>query len=110
MAAGADGGETEAEAGQISMDKPFKKGPKVNTPFRRVISENIVVHRELEDNTYEGTFGENGWGAKASAILLTTKGKSFRHEKTKKKRGSYRGGEINADTINSTKITFADDW
>ena len=60
MAAGADGGETEAEAGQISMDKPFKKGPKVNTPFRRVISENIVVHRELEDNTYEGTFGENG--------------------------------------------------
>ena len=52
---------------------PIKPAKKVNTPFRRVISENIVVSREFQDNTYEGTFGGNGWGAKASEILLTTK-------------------------------------
>ena len=39
-------------------------------------------------------FGEDGYGAKASAVLMTVRGKDFRHEKTKKKRGSYRGGEI----------------
>ena len=31
----------------------------------------------------------------ASQDLIVTKGKSFRHEKTKKKRGSYKGGPIN---------------
>jgi len=30
-------------------------------------------------------------------------GKSFRHEKTKKKRGSYRGGSINTG-VNSIKF------
>jgi hypothetical protein len=39
-----------------------------------------------------------------------TQGKSFRHEKTKKKRGSYRGGAIDTSAVNSTKMTFADDW
>ena len=36
---------------------------------------------------------------KCFAIL----GKSFRHEKTKKKRGSYRGGQIDT-SINSIKF------
>lgn len=34
------------------------------------------------------------WGEKANKDLIVTKGKSFRHEKTKKKRGSYKGGAI----------------
>lgn len=34
------------------------------------------------------------WGEKANHDLKYTRGKSFRHEKTKKKRGSYRGGQI----------------
>lgn len=34
------------------------------------------------------------WGEKANKDLKFTKGKSFRHEKTKKKRGSYKGGAI----------------
>lgn len=33
------------------------------------------------------------WGEKANQDLKYTRGKSFRHEKTKKKRGSYRGGQ-----------------
>lgn len=50
-------------------------------------------------------FGSNGdWGQKANDTLRFTKGKSFRHEKTKKKRGSYRGGAINSTSVNSIKF------
>lgn len=45
------------------------------------------------------------WGKKAALDLQYTKGKSFRHEKTKKKRGSYRGGQID---INVNSIKFDD--
>ena len=50
-------------------------------------------------------FGQDGYGAKASAVLMTVRGKDFRHEKTKKKRGSYRGGEI---TMASNSFKYAD--
>lgn len=63
----------------------------------------------LADNSYEGTFGNEGWGAKASEKLLQTRGKSFRAEKTKKKRGSYSGGEINRNAVNSYKFDD-DEW
>lgn len=36
-------------------------------------------------------------------MLRFTKGRSFRHEKTKKKRGSYRGGAISTG-VNSIKF------
>lgn len=48
-------------------------------------------------------FGESGY--KASAVLSQVRGKDFRHEKTKKKRGSYRGGEI---TLSSNSFKYAD--
>ena len=44
------------------------------------------------------------WGAKASADMIVTRGKGFRHEKTKKKRGSYRGGKIDDMAIRSFKF------
>ena len=50
-------------------------------------------------------FGEDGYGAKASAILVQVRGKDFRHEKTKKKRGSYRGGQI---TMASNSFKYDD--
>ena len=37
------------------------------------------------------------------ACLSQVRGKDFRHEKTKKKRGSYRGGLID-DNVNSFKF------
>ena len=43
------------------------------------------------------------WGERANQDLKHTKGKSFRHEKTKKKRGSYRGGNIDIG-VNSIKF------
>lgn len=43
------------------------------------------------------------WGEKANEVLKHTRGKSFRTEKTKKKRGSYRGGQISM-AVNSIKF------
>ena len=100
----------------------------MNEPFRRVKDEDL-------DDSYLKKFGKNAfdakvrhcfvcvyfknflylklqkgakgsWGEKANDVLKTTKGKSFRHEKTKKKRGSYRGGKIDTNTYS---IRFSDD-
>lgn len=49
----------------------------------------------------KGSFGE-----KANDILKHTRGKQFRHEKTKKKRGNYKGGLI--DSVNVHSIKFED--
>lgn len=43
------------------------------------------------------------WGDRANKDLKYTRGKSFKHEKTKKKRGSYRGGQIDMG-VNSIKF------
>lgn len=40
--------------------------------------------------------------------ILQVRGKDFRHEKTKKKRGSYRGGVID-NAINSIKFDSDDE-
>merc|ERR1711934_522443 len=90
----------------IESSTPNAEGPSANKRnrsgtgqrFRRVKEEEALAgfkgkQREL-DNSYAGTYGDGGWGAKASDILIKTRGKSFRHEKTKKKRGTYRGGKI----------------
>merc|ERR1719414_1623481 len=70
-------------------------------PFRRVKAEDVKIEQEeLKDNSYQDF---DTYGAKANKDLIVTKGKSFRHEKTKKKRGSYRGGEINVG-VNSVKF------
>lgn len=87
---------------------PSKKLKKSES-FRRVKAEEIVVREDLKDNSFEAKFGAQGdWGEKANKDLKFTKGKSFRHEKTKKKRGSYRGGSINT-SVNSIRFDDADD-
>ena len=79
-----------------------------NAPFRRVISEHIFVPNNLQDNSFEGKIGSRGdWGEKANLDLKHTRGKGFRHEKTKKKRGSYKGGAINT-SVNSIKFDESD--
>jgi len=55
-----------------------------------------------------GTFGSGGYGAKASEKLMTVRGKDFRHEKTKKKRGNYRGGAISLAS-HSIKYDYGSD-
>eukprot|EP00730_Choanoeca_flexa_P014190 TRINITY_DN6112_c0_g1_i2.p1 TRINITY_DN6112_c0_g1~~TRINITY_DN6112_c0_g1_i2.p1 ORF type:complete len:121 (+),score=40.41 TRINITY_DN6112_c0_g1_i2:147-509(+) len=107
--------QVEEEPETIESDKSIKrkKSGKKNKAgnqevFRRVKAEEIEVLPQLADNSYEAAFGQDGWGAKASKDLMVTRGKSFRHEKTKKKRGSYRGGQIDTNKVNSFK--FGDDW
>jgi len=39
------------------------------------------------------------YGARASRDLIVTRGDGFRKEKNKKKRGSYRGGDITVGLI-----------
>lgn len=81
---------------------PHRKGngkgqpPKTNTPFSRIkVDEVKFTDERLKDNTFESRkAAANDYGAQASADLAVTRGASFRKEKNKKKRGSYRGGDI----------------
>lgn len=43
------------------------------------------------------------WGEKAYQDFNSTRGKGFRHEKTKKKKGSYTGGVIDT-AVHSVKF------
>jgi len=83
-----------------------KKG--AGTPFSRMADGDWgsqVGKLSEVDNSYEARFGEGGYGHKASAVLALVRGKDFRHEKTKRKRGTYRGGVI--DTGSGTSFKFA---
>jgi len=54
-------------------------------------------------------FNENSaWGYKANEDLKHTRGKDFRHAKTKKKRGSYTGGNLDVYGVNSVKFNYDD--
>ncbi|KAF8559719.1 hypothetical protein OG21DRAFT_1392510, partial [Imleria badia] len=49
----------------------------------------------LLNNGYDAKGGAtNDYGERAHHDLIVTRGAGFRKEKNKKKRGSYRGGEI----------------
>jgi hypothetical protein len=60
----------------------------------------------LKSNSYEDKVryspGED-WGLKAAKDLTGVTGDRFKHEKTKKKRGSYRGGSISM-TVHSIAL------
>ncbi|KAH9180704.1 SRP40, C-terminal domain-containing protein [Lactarius sanguifluus] len=84
-----------------------KASRQINTPFQRVKAEAVKFHDErLKDNTFEsrGTHADD-YGAQASRDLVVTRGDGFRKEKSKKKRGSYRGGQI---TLQSHSFKFED--
>jgi hypothetical protein len=51
----------------------------------------------------------SGWGFKAQQVLGAVRGKDFRHEKTKKKRGSYKGGNIDPNATFSYKFESDDE-
>jgi len=94
--------------GTQKSKKKQKKGEK-NAPFRRVVSEEVEVPDVLQDNSFDAKINAQGdWGEKANNDLRFTRGKSFRHEKTKKKRGSYKGGAINT-SVSSIKFDDSDE-
>jgi hypothetical protein len=76
----------EAEDAATPASGGSKKGSKTNTPFQRIVAEEQTYakvrggHSEAErllDNTFESKGGD-GYGAKASAILVQVRGKDFR--------------------------------
>ncbi|KAL1541479.1 nucleolar and coiled-body phosphoprotein 1-like isoform X1 [Salvia divinorum] len=103
------------EMGKSSQAKSASKQPKSSEPttvkaFQRVkIDEVEFVDDRLQDNSYWAKDGaETGYGAKAQEVLGQVKGRGFRHEKTKKKRGSYRGGQIDLQS-HSVKFNYSDE-
>ncbi len=58
-----------------------------------------VKDERLLDNTFQG----DEFGQKANKALGSVKGRDFRHEKTKKKRGTYRGGPLD-QSVRSIKF------
>ncbi|KAI9329235.1 SRP40, C-terminal domain-containing protein [Zopfochytrium polystomum] len=83
-----------------------KKGSKHQEPFRRVREEEVqFVDERLKDNRFEAKGGaERAYGLKAHQDLIVTRGDKFRAEKNKKKRGAYRGGQID-QTSYSYKVS-----
>ncbi|WCJ42311.1 Nucleolar and coiled-body phosphoprotein 1 [Euphorbia peplus] len=102
----------EKSAVQNSTKKEMKGSaePKAVKHFQRVKVEEVVFSDErLKNNSYWAKDGADiGYGAKAQEILEQVRGRDFRHEKTKKKRGSYRGGQIDLNS-HSVKFNYSDE-
>ncbi|KAF5201862.1 Nucleolar and coiled-body phosphoprotein [Thalictrum thalictroides] len=102
----------EGSAMQKSMKKQQNGSaePKTVNAFQRVkIDEVEFADDRLQDNSYWAKDGADiGYGAKAQEVLGQVRGRDFRHEKTKKKRGSYRGGQIDLQT-HSIKFNYSDE-
>uniref|UniRef100_A0A915PXK6 Srp40 C-terminal domain-containing protein n=1 Tax=Setaria digitata TaxID=48799 RepID=A0A915PXK6_9BILA len=78
-----------------------------NEPFHRVKTSKDELDDRFRDNSYRAKTYDH-WGKKAYEDLRNVQGKGFRHEKTKKKRGSYSGGGTKIDT-SSHSIKFDSD-
>ncbi|XP_031499786.1 suppressor protein SRP40 [Nymphaea colorata] len=105
--------DKELEGHTAETHKKGSKGsaePKTVNAFRRVNPDEITFADErLQNNSYWAKGGaESGYGARAQEVLGQVRGKDFRHEKTKKKRGSYRGGLIDLQS-HSIKFSYSDD-
>lgn len=88
-----------------NTQKNGKLPRNVNERFSRIKPQTIPPE-QLLDNGYEAKGGiTNDYGIRAHQDLIVTRGAGFRKEKNKKKRGSYRGGEI---TLQSHSIKFTD--
>lgn len=109
-------GDLEKSGYKSSNQKSTKKQhngsaePKTVNAFQRVkIDEVEFADEKLQDNSYWAKSGaEIGYGAKAQEVLGQVRGRDFRHEKTKKKRGSYRGGMIDLQS-HSVKFNYSDE-
>ncbi|OMO88196.1 hypothetical protein CCACVL1_08532 [Corchorus capsularis] len=102
--------KTVNNSAQKSSKKQQNGSVQPKKPFQRVNADEVVfVDKRLEDNSYWAKDGaEIGYGAKAQEVLGQVRGRDFRHEKTKKKRGSYRGGQIDLQS-HSIKFNYSDD-
>ncbi|OAY46670.1 suppressor protein SRP40 isoform X2 [Manihot esculenta] len=102
----------EKSSVQSTMKKKQNGSAELKTVdhFQRIkVDEVVFSSGKLKDNSYWAKDGaESGYGAKAQEILEQVRGRGFRHEKTKKKRGTYRGGQIDLQS-HSVKFNYSDD-
>ncbi|KAL5667493.1 hypothetical protein ACJX0J_019714, partial [Zea mays] len=84
--------------------------PKTMSPFQRIKVDNVrFADERLHDNSYWAKDDtDTGYDAKAHEILGQVRRSGFRHKKTKKKRGTYRGEQIDHQT-HSIKFENSDD-
>lgn len=106
-------GQPEATAVKTKKQKDTSSlvdQPSGALAFRRVnINQVQYSDSRLKDNSYWAKGGaDQGYGAKAQEQLGVVRGRDFRHEKTKKKRGSYRGGLIDVQS-HSIKFDHSDE-
>lgn len=86
---------TEDPSDLVTVTKA--SGRTTNIPFSRIDMNKIQYANDaLRTNAYVGP--DNEFGAQASVDLLKTRGKGFTKEKNKKKRGAYKGGNIDQTT------------
>ncbi|CAH2069666.1 unnamed protein product [Thlaspi arvense] len=102
--------KSETRSTNKKSGKGLSNSKEPKKPFQRVNVEDVVFTDErLKDNSYWAKDGaDSGYGAKAQEVLGQVRGRGFRHEKTKKKRGSYRGGEIDLQS-HSVKFDYSDE-
>ena len=87
----------------VSVNVNFKQNKKAPSPFRRVKLDKSDVGQGLNDNSFKSKGGKDKFGQKAFESFAGVSGKNFRKEKSKKKKGTYSGGQINTE-INSIKF------
>jgi len=93
----------------VPVDKTDNDGNNTpqnkNVPFRRVKAEQYdeATFAQLDNRFNSMSNARGSWGEQANNTLKIVQGKSFKHEKTKKKRGAYMGGQINM-AVNSIKF------
>jgi hypothetical protein len=93
---------------KIEEPAPIHQGNRQNSgsgiPFKRVDPSKVFVDEKLKSNKFEDKSGAFGsYGHKAHNDLSVTRGKGFRQEKNKKKKGSYYGGYIDTG-VHSVKF------
>ncbi|KAI6680929.1 hypothetical protein NL676_034810 [Syzygium grande] len=103
-------GEESAKRKNMKKQRDGSAEPTTAKAFQRIkVDEVIIADDRLKDNSYWAKNGaETGYGAKAQEVLGQVRGRDFRHEKTKKKRGTYRGGQIDQQSY-SVKFNYSDE-
>ncbi|KAF8201709.1 SRP40, C-terminal domain-containing protein [Pholiota molesta] len=95
--------ETQSASARIKGGNG-KHGRQINERFKRVDPSKV---EPIQNNSYVAKIGpQNDYGKRAHEDLIVTRGAGFRKEKNKKKRGSYKGGEITVSRISSSRSFF----
>ncbi|KAK7265203.1 hypothetical protein RJT34_32819 [Clitoria ternatea] len=104
------GDKSSAQRSQKKQQNGSVEQKSGTVAFQRIQVDKVQFADErLQDNSYWAKSGaDKGYGAKAEEILGQVRGRDFRHEKTKKKRGTYRGGQIDLQS-HSVKFNYSDD-